>query len=354
MIQIVPALPPANNGVGDYGFAVARAMRNNFGVQTQFVVGDDNWDYAEKVDGFTARRVGSRSAQSLAEMLSAAASRTVLLQLSGYGYSARGCPFWLLQGLQQWKRKQPERRLITMFHELYACAPPWRKTFWAGHAQRMVIAGIARLSDAVVTNLQAYRCRLEGLARSPKKAIDVLAVPSNVGEPVQPSDLSARTKSMVVFGLPASRQRAYAERMGELQKACERLGITEVQDVGGHFEAIPGRIGRVPVSRHGSMSACELSALLSQSMAGFVAYSPGYMAKSGVFAAYCAHRMLPVMPQDGRSQSDGIRCGTHYYNVGVAAPLANREPQAIADLAWEWYQGHSLQRHATVFATSLK
>ena len=101
------------------------------------------------------------------------------------------------------------------------------------------------------------------------------------------------------------------------------------------------------------MSACELSALLAQSMAGFVDYFPGYMAKSGVFAAYCAHRMLPVMPEDGRSEADGIRCGTHYYNAGGQATAPHREPQAIADLAWEWYQGHSLERHAGVFARSL-
>jgi hypothetical protein len=38
MIQIVPALPPAANGVGNYALALAGAMHPGFGVETQSVV----------------------------------------------------------------------------------------------------------------------------------------------------------------------------------------------------------------------------------------------------------------------------------------------------------------------------
>ena len=354
MIQIVPALPPVPNGVGDYGLSLACALRQDFGVETLFVVvGGDTWDDAEEVEGFRTRRLGARSAQDLGEALCAAAENSagdsdVLLQLSPYGYSKRGCPFWLLEGLRRWRRKRPGARLITVFHELYVEAAPWRSIFWISLAQRAVVARIARESDIALTNIGRHCRDLERLDPSKRNKIEVLAVPSNVGEPSQPCELSARTKSMVVFGLAASRQRAYTQRIGELRTACERLGITEVHDVGGPTEAVPERIGDAPVTKHGRMEPCELSALLSQSMAGFVNYGPGCMAKSGVFAAYCAHRMLPVMPADGRSEADGIVCGRDYYSVMdmAAAP----EPQSIADSAWNWYQGHSLKKHARAFA----
>jgi hypothetical protein len=97
------------------------------------------------------------------------------------------------------------------------------------------------------------------------------------------------------------------------------------------------------------MDARDLDVLLSQSMAGFLNYSPGYMAKSAVFAAFCAHRMIPVTAQDLHSEADGVRCGVHYYRVGDGATLA-AGPQAIADAAWTWYQGHSLRSHARTFA----
>ncbi len=356
MIQIVPALPPVPNGVGDYGLNLACAMRRDFGVETLFLVANDTWD-AEEVEGFQTRRLGARSAQGLAEALCAAAGHSagdsnVLLQLSPYGYSKRGCPFWLLEGLRRWKRKQPSARLMTMFHELYATAPAWRSLFWISLAQRAAVAGIARQSDIALTNLGRHRRDLERFDRSKQSQIKVLATPSNVGEPPQPCELSARTKSMVVFGLPASRHRAYTQRFGELRRACERLGIAEVHDVGGPAGAVPERIGDAPVTKHGRMRSCEMSALLSQSMAGFVDYSAEFVGKSGVFAAYCAHRMLPVMPKDGRSEEDGIVSGKHYYSMAGSA--AQAELQCIADAAWSWYRGHTLERHAQMVAAGLR
>jgi hypothetical protein len=352
LIQIVPALPPATNGVGDYALAVAGVMRTEFGLDTLFVVANAGWQGPKEVEGFAVRKVTACSAEGLETALEeaqrTAGESRVLLQLSGYGYSRRGCPFWLMKGLKRWRAKQTTGRLATMFHELYVEAPPWKTTFWVSPAQMMVVAGIVRRSDVAVTNIQRYRERLERFDGSKRGRIETMAVPSNVGEPLEPGTLGTRARNMVVFGQPGSRVRTYKTRLTELQKACERLGITEVHDVGGSFYGIPERVGSVPVKKHGVMESCELSALLSGSMAGFVDYFPGYFGKSGVFAAYCAHRMIPVTSRDGQSEADGIQCGVHHYTVegnadSGAAPV---NAQAIADAAWTWYQAHSLKHHA--------
>jgi hypothetical protein len=364
MIQIVPALPPATNGVGDYSLAVACVMRREFGLDTLFVVGSEQWQGPEEIEGFAVRKVAARSAEGLEAALlnatgpAAAGERNVLLQLSGYGYSARGCPFWLLEGLKRWRAKQADSRLVTMFHELYAAAgPPWSSTFWVHAAQKMVMAGLARRSDVAVTNIARYREVLERLDSSKQGRIKALAVPSNVCEPLELEELGSRAKNMVVFGLPGSRKRSYETRMAVLQRACEELSITEVHDVGGKFAGIPERIGGVPVRTHGVMGAAELSLLLSSSMAGFLDYPPEFLGKSSIFAAYCAHRLLPVLPDTGggcRPEADGIECGVHYCGVaknGQEFVAAN--PQRIADAAWKWYQGHSRMSHARAFADAL-
>lgn len=360
-IQIVPALPPVANGVGDYGLTLGSEMRAQFGLETLFVVASGESQGPGQVEGFGARRLAARSAEMLTEILCEAqqdmGGASVLLHMSGYGYSKRGCPFWLLEGLRRWKRKRPEGRLVTMFHELYATAPPWRTTFWVSPAQQMVVGGIARLSDAAVTNIQRYRDRLERFDPSKTGKIELLAIPSSVGEPASPCELSVRAKRLVVFGLPASRRRAYGTRLAEMQWACEQFGIEEVHDVGPGFEGIPERIGSAPVRRHGRMDAGELSALLLQSTVGFLDYFPGYLAKSAVFAAYCAHRVIPVTPADVGSE-DEIVCQTHYYNLSGAiqerqAALGAQQLQAIADASWTWYQPHSLRNHARLFASIL-
>ena len=360
IIQIVPALPPAASGVGDYALALARVMRRDFGLKTVFVVGSEAWQGSDEVDGFPVRKLASRSADNLEAALdvgeSTFGSSSVLLQLSGYGYAVRGCPFWLLQGLKQWRTKQPNSRLVTMFHESYAFGPPWKSAFWLSPAQRMVVAGILRLSDAAVTNIQQHRERLERFDPSKREKITVLAVPSNVGEPLESDDLNARSKHMIVFGLPGSRDQMYRREMPALQRACQRFGISEVHDVGASFDGIPERVGDIQIRKHGLMGASDLSALLSHSTAGFAHHFPGYMAKSGVFASYCAHRLVPVTAGDGRSKADGIECGIHYCSVEgkPESELAMEDAQRIADAAREWYQGHSMQAHARVFARELE
>jgi hypothetical protein len=360
VIQIVPALPPATNGVGDYALAVARAMRKECGLDTLFVVGNECCNGPEEVEGFGVRRVTARSAEGLESALAAAqkaaGTSRVLLQLSGYGYSRRGCPLWLLQGLKRWRAKQRDARLVTMFHELYASGAPWTSTFWVSPVQKMVVTGIARLSDVALTNTQLHRGRLERLDSSKQGRIGVLAVPSNVGEPLDAGELGSRANRMVVFGLPGSRKRTYETQMAALQRACEQLGIAEIHDVGEGFGGIPERVGSVPVRKHGVMDTSDLSSLLSGSMAGFITYSPESLAKSGVFASYCAHRLIPVVPampaSHGRSEPDGIESGTHYHRVDgrQGGEGLKADTQSIADAAWEWYRGHSLKSIAQALA----
>ena len=356
LIQIVPALPPATNGVGDYALTLAQAMRQDFGVDTVFVVGNDRWQGPDNVDGFRVAKLPAKSAGDLEAVLASiqmtSGSSSVLLQLSIYGYAPRGCPLWLLEGLKRWKSKQPDSRLVTMFHELYASGRPWRSAFWLSFLQQRICAQIARLSDTAVTNTHMHRERLERLDPSKLQRMQVLATPSSVGEPLVFENV--RSRNMVIFGLRPLRKQTYESKIGALQQACQRFGITEIHDVGSIFDGIPDHVGNIPVTKHGFMDAADLSSLLSSSLAGFLDYSAESLGKSSVFAAYCAHGLVPIVPvthDHGASEADGITCGVHYYNVaGNDGTEMMPNIQSIADAAWTWYQGHSLRNHARAFA----
>src|SRR6266496_164882 len=193
LIQIVPMLPTATCGVGDYALAVARVLRVEFGVDTVFLVANSRGESAGRVEAFATMRLESCSKEFLAEALCAATQGveqpSVLLHLSPYGYSRQGCPYWILQGLRRWKRQKQTGRLVTMFHELYSGGPPWRKAFWFGPAQRVVVGGLARESETAVTNVHLARTRLESMDRYKRGTVEVLPVPSTVGEPASPSAL---------------------------------------------------------------------------------------------------------------------------------------------------------------------
>src|SRR5260370_5934535 len=121
LIAIVPRIPPVVDGVGDYALSLARLLRDNVGVTTQFIVTDADWTGTDCVEGFEARRLSSHSTNELLNLLAQdeSAGTRVLLHYEGYGYATRGCPVWLVSAIELWRHANSERSLVTLFHELY-------------------------------------------------------------------------------------------------------------------------------------------------------------------------------------------------------------------------------------------
>ncbi|HEX7182455.1 MAG TPA: glycosyltransferase family 1 protein [Thermoanaerobaculia bacterium] len=327
-IQIVPTLPPPDEGVGSFATALAEALRSH-SVESRFLVADR-----------------SRTAEALQAALEADGAAPVLLHYAGYGYHPRGCPAWLAEGLRLWKQGGP-RRLVTVFHEVYATGRPWQSSFWLSPAQRRIASRIARMSDGIVTSLDLYGRLLQPLA--PGRRIEVLPVFSTVGELAEVPPLAGRERRIVLFGGPGARQRALTRLAGSLATACRALGAEEVCDVGsGEASAVarPDRVGDVPVRRLGRLPAEEVSALLQRSLAGFVAYPPPLLAKSTIFAAYCAHGVLPVCDWDRPRRETGPP--PPFWRPSPVAPSPD-EIQGIAGRARAWYAGHTLERHAALY-----
>lgn len=337
IVQIVPRLAPPPEGVGGYAEALAGALRGR-GVETRFVVGDPTWEGLS--EELAASPVAARTAGALIEELDGAA---VLLHYVSYGYERRGCPLWLVEALARWRRGGRERRLVTVFHEVYATGPPWRSSFWLSPLQRKLAATLARESAALATSLELYGRLLRPWARGKKVA--VLPVFSTVGEPAEAPPLGERSRRMVVFGSAGVRGRAYSRALPALAAACAALEIEEILDAGAAASPPPpAEVGGAPVRQLGVVPAPELSGLLLGSMAGFLAYPPGFLAKSTIFAAYCSHGVLPVCSWHRAAPREEPEEGRHYWRPeGARAP---RDPQKIAAQARSWYAGHSLAYHA--------
>jgi hypothetical protein len=333
ILQIVPRLPPPAEGVGNYALALARALAERCGISTRFLAAEPPEGGGWETAGLQASVLPAEArAAALVRRLAEGEEGAVLLHYANYGYQRRGCPFWLLDAL---RRRPRGRRLVTVFHEVYATSPPWRSAFWTFPFQRRIAAGTARASDALVTSLDLYVQRI-GPAAAGKTA--VTPVFSTVGEPPEPPPLASRARRMVLFGGRGARSRAYGELRRELLAACRVLGIEEIADVGPPLERME-EVDGIPVRRLGVLPAAEASRLLLASLAGFVAYPAFFLPKSSIFAAYCAHGMLPVQAWRRRSPE------------GVPAPFwsGSGDLQGIADAARGWYVGHSLERQAERF-----
>jgi hypothetical protein len=380
IITIVPRLPPAVDGVGDFSTVLAERLHQDFGIQTQFVVADPTWSAAPDSTQWKTWQVSDRSATSLLRSLQQAEQSlrekpgtlpiTLLLHYVGHGYARRGSPIWLVRGLTRWRSAASNRRLVIMFHELYGSGPIWSSGFWTAPLQKHLTSRLTQLSDRCLTSRTGYADEICQLSQGRQTQVSVIPIFSNMGEPSEPPSLQQRQPRLVVFGSAGCRIRVYQRSLHLLAQTCRQLNLTEILDIGPPLNLqLPTAIGdadfAVPIQSLGIQPAEKVSQLLLDSRVGFFDYPVAFLEKSSIFAAYTSHRILPVgVPYPGQTLSltssftedkqDDATEPEDLLPYGLAhTQLDWQKAQAIADRAYAWYQSHNRAAHAQTFAECL-
>jgi hypothetical protein len=264
----------------------------------------------------------------------------VILHYVGYAYQKRGCPWWLIQGIKDW-RKTSKVPLIVVFHEVYAFGFPWQSSFWLTPIQRFLARELALLSDHILTSTELYRERLISVEPSCSDRILVLPICSTAGELTgQIVNWNDRPKRMIIFGSPGRRELVYRHSCEEMLEHCRRMRIKEIVDIGPPMKipiphTVPGII------QLGTLAGEKVSAAMREACAGYLDYPSRFLAKSTTFAAYCAHQLVPIVKGDEGMNADGLRNGIHFINHQVS-----RDLQPVALEAYNWYASHNSYAHA--------
>lgn len=345
LIQVVPWLKPGRCGISDHGITLAKELESGFGVGTVFVTlkacSPDIEPYA----------VSQSTPQKLLETCDSRCngrSGAILVHLSGYGYSADGVPAQLAAGLAQVK-VSGRFRIACYFHELFAVGPPWKSAFWHSRRQQNAVRSIAELCDLAVTNSRYHADWLERQLRGRSSdLLKLLPVFSTIGEADQPVPIAERKPAMAVFGLPGTRQSAYRQ-LAALGDMLNDIGVSQLFDIGPAFDN-PSNVKRVSVKRVGELSAAELAGVLSSCMFGFVHHLPFSLAKSSIFAGYCAQGVIPVIAQNFHGELDGLTNGLQVVSPMTAATAKAAGWEACSRAAWNWYMSHRVQLHAKEYA----
>jgi hypothetical protein len=236
--------------------------------QIQIVVPDKSGgvlDYAsclvDSLPSASLIRVGKESCQQW----EVPQGTNVYLQMSGYGYSKRGAPLWLLGEVS--KRRSRMLRLGVFFHELYAKGKPWQSSFWVSPLQKWVVSRLASDADFWLTNREASAEWLRERAHT-KGA--VLPVFSNVGE-IAEQVPDRETEDVVFFGGSVVRESTYARiKDSELEKIAATGGT--IHDVGPPVSLMTAdRLQRLGVRIHGPLPASEVSAIMASVTFGVLA-----------------------------------------------------------------------------------
>lgn len=352
IISIVPRLPPAIDGVGDYALCLARQLRKDYGIETQFLVCSPTWEGSAYIENFPVFKLETRSEEALLSMLSQEKVSKVILQFSGYGYAKKSCCFWLINGLKRWLKNTASHQLITMFHEVYSpFGMPWKSQFWVSPVQRFLAASLIKISKSTITNTKLYAKMLDELCTTKKYDFTVLPVLSTVGETYEPLPLFKRKKQLIVFGQPYTRMQSYQNSSREAEFICQSLGIEEIIDIGEPIDSIPCKIGDIPLTTMGMCSPIEIGRILQNALAGLIYYDPRHLAKSSVFAGYCAHGLLPINTSFKHVNQSEVLAGEHYWMPDNKRKITNEdELQKIATNSYFWYKSHNLTVQAKVFS----
>jgi len=352
LTAIVPRLRPVVDGVGDFALSLARELRERFAIDTHFIVGDPSWPGEERVEDFSVSKLTSRTEARLNAILTHQKSVAVLLHYGGYGYAQRGCPDWLVEALTNWRTASEGRTLATLFHELYASGPPWTSSFWLSRRQKTLTEQLARVSDSCLTSVALYSEIIEKMG-VPARSLPVF---SSIGEPDEsPKPLSSRRRRLIVFGTPGRRLQVYKRSREALNRICRELSIEEVWDIGAEMDLEPARFVDVPVVLCGKMRGRKVSDIFLDSIAGVIDYPADVLGKSTIFAAYCAHRMIPLVASYNESSpADRLVAGVHFSLLQSRDGLSLNSGQRLADNAFDWYQDHRLAVHAKSLAASLE
>ena len=358
MIQVVPRRAAEPNGVADYALALARALRTYRGANSVFLSGTPAADVMPVEDDWKTVCVPKREAQILADTVQLLSvetnARAVVLHFSGYGFQKRGVPVWLVQGLQKWSRRAGRVPLLTIFHELYATGRPWHSAFWASPLQKQIARRILNLSSTAITPTDLYSERLSKWGDGNAIKITAMPVFSNVGEPGCGSAPCERAAAAVVFGLARVEDRIFGTYRFEIERIISALGIEKIFDVGPRFSSMPRTFAGAPVISKGVLPQGAVSELLQRARFGFVAYPLDFIGKSGVFAAYAAHGVVPIVLSDKQGAFDGLQPARHFLDglrLGTGA-----EAQDLASIQRElfsWYTSHSLKVQADFLANSI-
>lgn len=352
IIQIICQMPQTGCGVGDYAFNLGKQLFDDFGVESQFIVCNLEFNQTNISNEFLFTNLVEKSAKELSAVLAVQMQEgaVVLLHYVGYGYAKRGCPVWLVKGMQCWRRKFPNIRLGIVFHEIYAKGYFWRSSFWLSPLAKQIAAQLFTMSDFCFTSTQVYADILRKLNSRKQNNICVLPVFSNVGESISSSLLSDRKSHLIVFGKSSSRALIYNRYLDVLKVSCRQLKIEEIHDIGEPIKNSLSKIDRIKVIKHGLLMPKDVGELLSEALAGVIFLPSRFILdKSGVFASYCAHRMLPVALTFDKSSKNKFVYDKYCWVPEKNGLFLLKDGQLLADGAYSWYQKHSLAEQAKIF-----
>ena len=347
LVHIVPAVPPAFNGLSDYCYKLWQhwpTPRPDWTcLAAQIPPGaHEAWPQV-RIASFELSKRG------LLSELQRSHADCVVLHYVGYAYNRKGAPLWLPAALRAWKQRS-NSPLCVMFHELWAQGSPRQSAFWLQPLTRGVVRQLANLADSWITSSELAAWTL--VERAGAEAAHGHIVP--IGSAIEPVNPIAWERSwpleasdnnkirLAIFGLPFNRSSVLRvhQALIELLVADDLLeSVAMIGKAGTPHELqrekeLREQIAPAALWRdYHDLAPTDISPVLQEQHAALTHYSPELLTKSSVYAAFCLHGLIticqktpPMMKRPTDSQNLGF-VAPHLASNAGCAPETKRKLQ---------------------------
>jgi hypothetical protein len=168
---------------------------------------------------------------------------------------------------------------------------------------------------------------------------------SNVGEPDNVISPNERPPHVAVFGLKGVDQLMYRSQQLDTAAAINALGLWKVIDIGTRAQPPPSHLGQAAVIPFGRLPRHCVSRQLLTCRFGLLSYDVARLGKSGVFAAYAVHGVIPICVGSTAKAGDGLEEGRHFLRWPFRGAAVS-DIRAIQINLNNWYRSHSTIKQA--------
>jgi hypothetical protein len=263
--------------VGDHAFILDRELKRR-GKNTGVIVYRD-LPTGEREGVYQ----GGLKCKNLTDIIEREKPKVLLLHYVCYGFQDRGVPIFLPFVLSKVRKMYPKLRLWIFFHELNAFGAITSSAFWLSGLQLKICKDLYRLADQAFTNCDDFLNKIKRWKIHDR--LDLCEVFSNLGEPDR---LFEGRKGGVLLGAAQTKEKVFSN-LGQNIHLLKSLGLNELVDIGSKVNLPSELKGELSLNHQGILPEEEVSALLSKASYGILCYEPGFLGKSGVYAAYLAH-----------------------------------------------------------------
>ncbi len=311
MVFIIPQLPPAVCGLGDYSTLLLSNLK--LARRPHILVANGAAETNAANPELSVEQL-ERSSSSLVRKLEEIGASHVVLEYVGYGYQSRCCPLWLLNGLRKWRLRNPEGRLLLMLMELWFAPAWWKPDFLLQHLHRRALQKLAATADRVFVSTDGYARMIQDCV--PPGRLRIVPVGTNILPVASPGSVPRKAGHWILFGRQGSRIVALEKLLPWLSKLRAAGHVSLVQVAGARendgFNRTEDRLlaSALPSEAYeilGRIPSAELSRLMLEAEVGLYSQGAGAYTKSTIFMAYASHG-LNILSLDMRGIKEPPHC----------------------------------------------